>query len=403
MWNWSTCLPAGALNVGVPPFPTFAGEACTVTSSVPEPGGVPHAEVRCDVPSPSGPGESESLTVKVFVSGDVCGEITNVVDVEGANEPAANVGPDNHAEATDQIACVPRIRLQKGGPERAHVGDTITYVFTVTNTGGVDLSNIDLSDPKCDAVTHADGRRGRGRRPRGRARSGPSSANTRSPRVTATPSTTWRRSAAITRAAPSRTRTRMTSTCSTPISTSRRPRRPTSGPAGTLIVYTYTVTNTGDTPLFDISVDDDMVGHVGDIATLPVGGTAELTSEITLGSSPITNIATAGGADAPRRVRQRRRRRDRHRGGRRRRRDRNGRKPVHRIRDGRPRRVDRRPRGPRVDPPGHVPETLRPPGDEASKYLDEHDLSTEIAPRTGLCPLRYRVSVLRNPAASSTI
>ena len=112
---------------------------------------MPHAEVRCDRPVSLGPGESESLIVKVFVSGDVCGEITNVVDVEGANEPAANVGPDNHAEATDEIACVPRIRLQKGGPERAHVGDTITYVFVVTNTGGVDLSNIDLSDPKCDA------------------------------------------------------------------------------------------------------------------------------------------------------------------------------------------------------------------------------------------------------------
>jgi uncharacterized repeat protein (TIGR01451 family) len=154
-------LPAGALNVGVPPFPTFVGEDCTVASSVPEPGGVPYAEVRCDRPVTLRPGESESLIVKVFVSGDVCGEITNVVDVEGANEPAANVGADNHAEATDEIACVPRIRLQKGGPARAHVGDTITYVFAVTNTGGVDLSNIHLSDPKCDGaptlVEDADG------------------------------------------------------------------------------------------------------------------------------------------------------------------------------------------------------------------------------------------------------
>jgi len=73
---------------------------------------------------------------------------------------------------------------------------------------------------------------------------------------------------------------------------------PTSGPSGTLIAYTYTITNTGDTPLFDISVDDDMIGHVGVIPMLAVDGIVQLTSEITLGSSPITNNATAGGSDA---------------------------------------------------------------------------------------------------------
>jgi uncharacterized repeat protein (TIGR01451 family) len=290
-------LPAGALNVGVPPFPTFAGEACTVTSSVPEPGGVPHAEVRCDRPVSLAPGESESLIVKVFVSGDVCGEITNVVDVEGANEPAANVGADNHAEATDEIACVPRIRLQKGGPARAHVGDTITYVFAVTNTGGVDLSNIDLSDPNCDGsptlAEDADGNdvlavdeewgiecertitSGDGDPVHNQASV---SGNHEGGSVTDTD-------------------THDVSVLHPGIELEKTA-TPTSGPAGTLIVYTYTVTNIGDTPLFNVSVDDDRVGHVGDIATLPVGGSIQLTSEITLGSSPITNIATAGGADA---------------------------------------------------------------------------------------------------------
>ena len=57
---------------------------------------------------------------------------------------------------------------------------------------------------------------------------------------------------------------------------------PTAGPAGTLIVYTYAVTNTGDTPLFEVSVDDDRLNHIGDIATLAVGATVERTAEITL-------------------------------------------------------------------------------------------------------------------------
>lgn len=290
-------LPAGALNVGIPPFPTFAGEPCTVTSSVPEPGGVPHAEVRCDGPVSLGPGESESLIVKVFVSGDVCGEITNVVDVEGANEPAANVGADNHAEAVDEVACVPRILLQKGGPARAHVGDTITYVFAVTNTGGVDLSNIDLSDPNCDGsltlaenadgndvlavhegwvfecehtITAGDGDPVHNQASVSGDHEGGSVTDTDTHDVSVLhPGIELEKTAT-----------------------------PTSGPAGTLIVYRYTVRNTGDTPLFNVSVDDDRVGHVGEIATLPVGGSAQLTSEMTLGSSPITNIATAGGADA---------------------------------------------------------------------------------------------------------
>ena len=289
-------LPPGALNVGIPPFPTFAGEECTVTSSVPEPGGVPYAEVRCG-PVSLRAGESASVTIKVIVSGGVCGQVTNVVDVEGANEPAANVGADNHAEATDEIACVPRIRLQKGGPAHAHVGDTIIYVFAVTNTGGVELSNIHLSDPKCDGaptrVEDADG---------GDILAVDEEWGFECERaITAGDGDPVHNQASVSGDHAGGT---VTDTDTHDVSVLHpgidleKTATPTSGPAGTLIVYTYTVTNTGDTPLFGVSVDDDKVGHVGDIATFAVGGSAELSSEITLGSSPITNIATAGGSDA---------------------------------------------------------------------------------------------------------
>lgn len=291
-------LPAGALNVGVPPLPTFAGEACSVTSSIPEPGGVPYAEVRCDEPVSIGPGASESLTVKVFVSGDVCGEITNVVDVTGANEPPANVGPDNHAEATDQIACVPRIRLRKGGPDQAHVGDAITYVFIVTNTGGVDLSNIHLSDPACEAgsITLVDG--GNGNEV---LEAGEEWSLTCEHTITAGDGDPVHNEASVSGDHEGGTVSDSAAhdvAVLHPRIDLEKTATPTAGPAGTLITYTYSVTNTGDTPLFHISVDDDMVGHVGGIATLPVDGTVQLTSQITLGSSPITNIATAGGSDA---------------------------------------------------------------------------------------------------------
>lgn len=289
-------LPAGALYVGIPPFPTFAGEACTVTSSVLEPGGVPYTEVRCG-PVSIGAGGSASVTVKVIVTGDVCGQVTNVVDVEGANEPSANVGPDDHAEVTDEIACVPRIRLQKGGPSLAHVGDTITYVFSVTNTGDVDLSNIDLSDPQCDIESPTSVDDGNGDDVLAIDEDwGFTCDHT----IAASEGGTVHNQATVTGDHEGGT---VTDTDTHDVDVMHpsvdleETATPTSGSTGTSIVYAYAVTNTGDTPLFNVSVDDDQIGHVGDIPTLAAHATVELTSEIKLGSSPITNVAIAEGSD----------------------------------------------------------------------------------------------------------
>jgi hypothetical protein len=236
------------------------------------------------------------VTVKVFVSGDACGTITNVVDVAGANEPRANVGPDNHAEASDEIACVPRIRLLKGGPSLAHVGDTLTYLFIVRNDGGIDLSNIDLIDPACDtppalvddgngddilavderwrftchrAVTAGDGETVRNRATVAGEHQGGTVTDSDTHDVNVIhPRIDLERSAA-----------------------------PTTGPAGTVVVYSYVVANTGDTELFDISVDDDIEGHIGDIGSLAVGASAELRHETTLGPSPITSVGSVHGFD----------------------------------------------------------------------------------------------------------
>ncbi len=287
-------LPPGAQGVALPPFPTLAGKACTITSSV-LPGGVPHAEVRCGRVSLD-PGESRTVTVRVFVDGDHCGSITNVVDVEGTNEPAANVGDDNHAEATDEIACVPRIRLLKGGPSLAHVGDTITYVFSARNNGSVDLTNVDLSDPKCDSSPAlVDDGNGNAILAVGEEWSFECDHT-----VTSADGEVVHNEATVTGDHDGGTVTDKDTHDVDVIHPSidlEKTATPDSGPAGTLIVYTYSVTNTGDTPLFDVSVADDKLGGIGVIAKLGVGATAELTAEITLGSSPITNVATATGAD----------------------------------------------------------------------------------------------------------
>ena len=287
-------LPPGALNVAIPPFPTFAGKACTVTSSVPPGGGLPNAEVGCG-PVSLGPDESASVTVKVIVGGNTCGAITNVVDVEGANEPVENAGPDNRAEVTDEIACVPRIRLLEGGPSLAHVGDRITYTFTAKNIGSVDLSNIDITDAGCDTSPalkddgNGDGLLSVDEKWRfGCERT-----------VTADDGDAVRSHATVTGDHGGGTVTDSDTHEVHVIHPSidlENTADPNTGPSGTLVVYTYSITNTGDTNLFAVSVDDEM-GHVGRIATLPPGRTLELTRRITLGSSPITNVTTAEGSD----------------------------------------------------------------------------------------------------------
>lgn len=290
-------LPDGTFNVAIPPFPTFAGDACTVTSSSPPGGGLAHTEVACG-PVSLAAGASASVTVKVIVTGDVCGPVTNVVDVQGTNEPEPAVGPENHAEATDEIACVPRIRLQKGGPTLAHVGDEITYVFGVSNTGGIDLTEIELTDPKCDSTPtltdHGDGD--------AVLAVGEAWTFECSHTVTAGDGDPVHNVATVTGhhgdgGTVSDTDDHDVNVLHPDIDLEKSA-DPPSGSPGTSIVYTYMVENTGDATLFDISVDDDKLGHVGTIPSLAPGQVEELTAEITLGDAPVTNIATAEGADA---------------------------------------------------------------------------------------------------------
>ena len=74
---------------------------------------------------------------------------------------------------------------------------------------------------------------------------------------------------------------------------------PRSGNPGDTVTYTYLVTNTGDTTLFNVSVDDDVIGHIGDIAKLEPGQSVTLTKDFVLpaGNPIVTNVGTATGTD----------------------------------------------------------------------------------------------------------
>lgn len=60
--------------------------------------------------------------------------------------------------------------------------------------------------------------------------------------------------------------------------------------------YTFTVRNTGDVAVSEITVDDTFVGHVGDIPMLAPGETVEISKRITM-ADPGSGACTARGLD----------------------------------------------------------------------------------------------------------
>ncbi len=195
----------------------------------------------------------------------------------------------------------PGIHIVKDGPATAHVGDTITYTFDVNLiSGSPSLTNVTVTDPICDGGTLT----------------GPAGDDGDSVLEQAE---TWGYTCThvVTSSDPDplpNTATAEGHSGGTTVTDDdshevdivhpaiqiQKQARPQSGSPGDEITYTYTVTNTGDVELFDISVDDDVIGHICDIASLAPGESQECTATYTIPEdSPahIRNVAVAEGHD----------------------------------------------------------------------------------------------------------
>jgi uncharacterized repeat protein (TIGR01451 family) len=285
--------------VGVVPassVPVLPGGSCSIASSQ-QSGAPPHTSLYCTRPTlPAG--DAVAVDVVVHVTADVtCGSIVNATRTKADGEPSQATG-DNAASVTDTVTCPPSIAIATRAPAYAHVGETVAITMVVTNDGAVDLGDVRVTNAACGGPLErvADGNgdatldaheawryRCTRRVTPGVGRRVPVvgfvTASDGARRVHASDRTTVR----VLR----------------PGLTIRVQPEQASGAVGETITYRFLVRNTGGSVLTGISVDDDHLGHIGDIEQLTPGHTATFRVDRSLRANDVWVVdqATATGAD----------------------------------------------------------------------------------------------------------
>ena len=252
-----------------------------------------------------GAGEWASVHITSPTTVETCGTVSNQASAslgtDGQEVSVLTTGDDEVTSdvVTITVECTPAIQIVKGGPGLVHVDDTITYTFEVTNTGELELFDVVLIDPICDQGTIVAG------------------ADVDSSLAVGE---VWHFTCThlVTTGDPDPLPNTATIAGDTSEGEGGQPVSDTDDhvvdiihpaisivktvdeevvPIGTTVTFTYVVTNTGDTTLYDISVDDDILGHVGDIQILEPGDQVTLTKDFVVGNAVVTNIGTASGED----------------------------------------------------------------------------------------------------------
>jgi uncharacterized repeat protein (TIGR01451 family) len=254
-----------------------------------------------DVDLTAGLGVGGSATaVVIFRPGPEDDPVTNTVTATATGVVSADEDTATDGCETDVVTGEgPAIQIVKDGPTLAHRGDTVTYEFTVTNVGNLELFDVALTDPRCDAGTIQAG-----------AEVDAGLANgevwtfTCTHLITQTdpdplPNTATIRGDTVAGAGGQEVTDQDTHTVDILQPAIRIVKTVSDSPVpvGTVVTYTYVVTNLGDTTLFDVIVDDDVLGPIDVIPSLAAGASATVTATFTVGTNPVTNVGTVAGAD----------------------------------------------------------------------------------------------------------
>jgi uncharacterized repeat protein (TIGR01451 family) len=302
------------------------GDTITYTYTITNPGGMPISAISVtdnmtnDVTYQSGDTNEDEIldgnetwvfTATYNVTVEDPSPLVNTATVSGIDALSRSVESEDTA-SVDILR--PAIAITKtAAPTQAHEGDTITYTYTITNSGNTPLSSILVTDDKAGSITYEDG-----------YQSGDTNENEIldgdetwvftatytitnddvSPLVnTATVSGTD----ALSRLVESDEDTASVDILRPAIAITKTADR-AQAHEGDIITYTYTITNPGNTPLSAISVTDNMTedvsyqsGDTNENEILDGDETWVFTATYTITNddvSPLVNTATVSGTDA---------------------------------------------------------------------------------------------------------
>ena len=245
-------------------------------------------------------GDSESHDFTYVVTAQSPDPVPNTVTASGVGVTSEDTVTATASCSTDVLH--PEINIVKDGPLVVHVGDTITYTFEVTNPGELELFDVVLSDPICDAGTILPG---------ADVDSSLSPGGeevwhfTCTHLVTAGDQDPLPNTATITGDTSegeggqevSDTDDHLVDIITPGISIVKTVDEEVV-PIGTTVTFTYVIVNTGDTTLYNITVVDDILGLIGTIDVLEAGAPpVTLTKDFVVGDEIVTNVGTVVGED----------------------------------------------------------------------------------------------------------
>jgi uncharacterized repeat protein (TIGR01451 family) len=251
-----------------------------------------------------GAGENITATATYAVVGaDLPGPLVNTATISGT-DLEGNPVTDN-ATASVDLTYTASLQLTKtADPTSATVGDTITYTYTITNTNNVTINELTLED-----------------NPLGSIDLGGQTSIAAGKNITATATYTVveadlpgpiENTATVSGTDPDGNPVSASATASVELTSPPSEEIPaievtksadkTTASPGDTITYTYTITNTDNVTISNISLEDDKLGPISDNITLAPGenitATATYTvSEGDLEQGSIVNKATATGTD----------------------------------------------------------------------------------------------------------
>ncbi|MEF2147215.1 DUF7507 domain-containing protein [Aquilutibacter rugosus] len=233
------------------------------------------------------------------------GKVDNTATASGTAPSASSPTVSAPSSTSTPLPAVPAITVAKsaGAPTGATAGSTISYTFTVTNSGNVTLSGVAISDTQLDAAATCAA---------STLAPGASTTCTGTHTITqtevdagkvdntATASGTAPGASSPTVSAPSSTSTPLTAAPAVTVDKSAG--TPTGATAGSTIPYTFTVTNSGNVTLSGVAISDTQLDAAATCAasTLAPGVSTTCTGTHTItqtevDAGKVDNTATASG------------------------------------------------------------------------------------------------------------